>query len=158
MPKTQKRCLVCTLEDLSERNKDLLNNLLHFTLIFGYETTDTKQLPCVTFCSVQGFKSLDNVSDGESFNAATFALNEIFTIETVKMFQDESKYEIYETKSFLMGRCYTICSLQKWAKKMGPNFILQTKIDLKLFVHSGTKTIKPFLIQNWDVVEQNFLN
>jgi len=115
-------------------------------LNFWLEKTDTKQLPCISFCVVQGFKSLTNVTNEESYKSDTFSLEEIFFEATVNRFRNKSAYDLYETDSFLLGRCHTVCSLDRWQKRTGPTLLVRNNTDLKLFVHSGISVIKRFCV------------
>ena len=95
-----------------------------------------KKLPCISFCALDGFK-VDGFyfyNDQSYFNA-TYSMEDIFDDATVVRLRNASLFRTVETKTLLMGRCFTVCDLDNKGKRNYTWLTLNSSLDLKVFVH-----------------------
>ncbi len=101
-----------------------------------YETGESKQLPCITFCFLEGFKkSTSYLVDETSYKNGTYSLEDLFISDTLKDLKNVSEYFTTEISTLGLGRCQTVCNVEKKTKKDGPILFLKTNHDIKVFVH-----------------------
>ena len=102
----------------------------------SYGNNMEKQLPCLTFCFLEGFKVRSStVLDEASYMKGTFTLEDIFVSDTIKDLKNEYQYSRNEINTLDLGRCQTLCNVDKKRKKEGNTLYLKTDHDLKVFAH-----------------------
>ena len=80
---------------------------------FEDQKEETKFLPCLTFCPLNGFKSRKLNYKNASFTEETFSQEEIFSDVNLTYFHNRSLFCIEEIKGVFIGRCYMVCYLRK---------------------------------------------
>ena len=82
-----------------------------------------------------GYKNPGHFFGKKSYNENAYQLEELFSPKTVSDLKNSSLFKLSETMSIYLGRCFTICPVQKYGKKIGPALELKTDFDFKTFIH-----------------------
>ena len=98
-------------------------------------TEGSKPMPCMTFCSMPGFKNSDFHLTRASFIKDSFNLQDVFHSDTLKMLDSKAEHLVSKTESILMGTCHTICRLTKVKPFETILLNLNQDWDLQLFLH-----------------------
>jgi hypothetical protein len=97
----------------------------------------SKLLPCISFCTQEGFKRRGYFSNESSFLENSFSAEEIFHPTSISEFKDVSRFSVKATNNLIAGRCYTVCSLQLANQNDGTWIYLRQKLNLVLYVHTS---------------------
>ena len=102
----------------------------------SYEKNSVKQLPCITFCFQEGYKeSGSGLVTETSYQNGTYSLEDLFLPQTLKDLKNGLEYFTTEISTLGLGRCQTVCNLEKKMKKDGPILFLKANHDITVFVH-----------------------
>ncbi len=92
---------------------------------------EARPIPCITFCSLDGFKSRSLFNTNESYLENTYGPEDFFDETSLYRFRVTGEFLYKELHTFLFGRCYTICGQAETL------FYMRVKFNSKIFVHNA---------------------
>ena len=92
---------------------------------------ESKPLPCITFCPLQGFKTKGFFYTNQSYLENSFSPEELFHLDSLQIFQNKSKFVFKEVRTILNGRCYTLCS-----SFTDIGILVTTNFNFIIFIHN----------------------
>ena len=96
---------------------------------------EKKKLPCFSFCPWPAFKRSGFYFNNNLLRENTYAIEDFFTNETLSDISNSSKYLVREVKSYLIGRCFTVCHLEEIKLERGILLQLKKLWDIMVYIH-----------------------
>jgi len=97
---------------------------------FNNRNEKTKNLPCITICPVNAFKSKGFHFATDIFENQTYSEDEILMNVTSIQAYNSNLYKVETLRSILFGRCYTITYLTRMQKRLSAFYPLTKNVDL----------------------------
>ena len=112
------------------------NKYFHYTGIkYTTDGKESKLLPCLTFCPVPAFKTMDLYYTEESFRNNSFSLEDMFDLDTATRLRNKTLFSISESQDFQIGICQTICVMSKMKVLQYLYFGLKKERNVRLYLH-----------------------
>jgi hypothetical protein len=105
-------CFILFLLLMREGWEKFSHKTAHTGIRFIRNPEESKVLPCVSFCTKEGFKRKGYFSNQSSFLENSYSAEEIFHPSSMNDFKNVSRFVVKATNILIAGRCYTVCSLE----------------------------------------------
>ena len=130
-------CFIFFLMLMRDGWENFRHKTAHTGIVLIPSQVTSKRLPCISFCTQEGFKRRGYFSNESSFLENSFSAEEIFHPTSISEFKDVSRFSVKATNNLIAGRCYTVCSLQLANQNDGTWIYLRQKLNLVLYVHTS---------------------
>jgi hypothetical protein len=96
---------------------------------------ESKLPPCFTARPYISYRKKGFHFTEEEFERNTFNLDDIFHEETVQEFRNNSIYDVKEVKSFVFGKCFSICYLKplKLRETIYIKFLIKSDVEFSVY-------------------------
>ena len=110
------------------------------TGITSFKKSDTKYLPCITFCPYNVFKNAVYPMTIAEFEKYSYQETEIFADRTLKSFNKTDDWKITKVTGPLVGTCFMTQYLKPVKEfELEIWYALKRTVDLQLYIHNPGK-------------------